>query len=87
MVLFNLLILSYFVAGNGVYTALMVMSLKAIWLHSRRVAYQGLTEVRDFRPDARRHHHRAGLERRAHYRGNDSFRAGSRLPQALGDRD
>jgi cellulose synthase/poly-beta-1,6-N-acetylglucosamine synthase-like glycosyltransferase len=46
LVLFNLLILSYFVAGNGVYTALLLMSLKAIWLHSRQVAYQGLAEVR-----------------------------------------
>jgi cellulose synthase/poly-beta-1,6-N-acetylglucosamine synthase-like glycosyltransferase len=46
LVLFNLLILSYFLIGNGVYTALMVMSLRAIWLHSRRLAYQGLTELR-----------------------------------------
>ena len=46
LVFFNLLILSYFVVGNGVYTALMVMSLRAIWLHSRRLAYQGLTELR-----------------------------------------
>jgi cellulose synthase/poly-beta-1,6-N-acetylglucosamine synthase-like glycosyltransferase len=46
LVFFNLLILSYFVVGNGVYTALMVMSLRAIWLHSRRLAYQGLAELR-----------------------------------------
>ncbi len=46
LVFFNLLILSYFVVGNGVYTALMVMSLRAIWLHSRRAAYQGLAELR-----------------------------------------
>ena len=46
LIFFNLLILSYFVVGNGVYTALMVMSLRAIWFHSRRVAYQGLTELR-----------------------------------------
>jgi len=46
LVFFNLLILSYFVVGNGVYTALMVLSLRAIWLHSRRAAYQGLTELR-----------------------------------------
>jgi cellulose synthase/poly-beta-1,6-N-acetylglucosamine synthase-like glycosyltransferase len=46
LVFFNLVILSYFVVGNGVYTALMVMSLRAIWIHSRRVAYQGLTELR-----------------------------------------
>jgi len=46
LVFFNLLILSYFVIGNGVYTALMVISLRAIWLHSRRLAYQGLAELR-----------------------------------------
>jgi len=46
LVFFNLLILSYFVVGNGVYTALLVMSLKAIWLHSRRSAYQGLADLR-----------------------------------------
>jgi cellulose synthase/poly-beta-1,6-N-acetylglucosamine synthase-like glycosyltransferase len=46
LVFFNLLILSYFVVGNGVYTALMVMSVRAIWLHSRRSAYQGLSELR-----------------------------------------
>ena len=46
LVFFNLLILSYFVVGNGVYTALMVMSLRAIWIHSRRLAYQGLAELR-----------------------------------------
>ena len=46
LVFFNLLILSYFVLGNGVYTGLMVMSLRAIWLHSRRSAYQGLAELR-----------------------------------------
>ena len=46
LVFFNLLILSYFLAGNGVYTALMVISLKAIWLHARRSAYQGLADLR-----------------------------------------
>lgn len=44
---FNLLILSYFLVGNGVYTALMVMSLWATWIHSQRVTYQGLDELRD----------------------------------------
>ncbi len=46
LIFFNLLILSYFVVGNGVYTALMFMSLRAIWIHSRRLAYQGLSELR-----------------------------------------
>ena len=46
LILFNLLILSYFLVGNGVYTALVVMSLRAIWIHARRLAYQGLAELR-----------------------------------------
>ena len=46
LVFFNLLLLSYFVVGNGLYTVLMVMSLRATWLHSRRLAYQGLSELR-----------------------------------------
>jgi len=47
LVFFNLLILSYFVLGNGVYTALMVISIRAIWFHSRRLAYQGLNDLRE----------------------------------------
>ena len=46
LIVFNLLILSYFVVGNGVYTALVLMSLRAIWIHARRLSYQGLTELR-----------------------------------------
>jgi cellulose synthase/poly-beta-1,6-N-acetylglucosamine synthase-like glycosyltransferase len=45
--LFNLLILSYFFLGNGVYTLLMVLSLGWVWLHNRRLAYQSLDELRD----------------------------------------
>ncbi|MGD0126637.1 MAG: glycosyltransferase [Terriglobia bacterium] len=47
LVFFNLVILSYFVLGNGVYTALMVISVRSIWFHSRRQAYQGLTDLRE----------------------------------------
>ncbi len=52
LVFFNLLILSYFVVGNGVYTALMVISIRAIWFHSRRQAYQGLTDLRVVHPQS-----------------------------------
>jgi cellulose synthase/poly-beta-1,6-N-acetylglucosamine synthase-like glycosyltransferase len=46
MMLFNLLILSYFFLGNGVYTLLMLMSLGATWLHNQRLAYQDVAELR-----------------------------------------
>jgi cellulose synthase/poly-beta-1,6-N-acetylglucosamine synthase-like glycosyltransferase len=39
---FNLVVLSYFFIGGGVYTVLMLLSLKATWVHSRRMSYQGL---------------------------------------------
>ena len=45
--LFNLLILSYFFLGNGVYTFLMLLSLGWVWLHNRRLAYQIPDELRD----------------------------------------
>lgn len=45
--LFNLLIISYFFLGNGVYTFLMVLSLGWVWLHNRRLAYQIPDDLRD----------------------------------------
>jgi len=47
LTLFNLVIISYFFLGNGVYTLLMLMSLGATWIHNRRLAYQGLEEIRE----------------------------------------
>jgi cellulose synthase/poly-beta-1,6-N-acetylglucosamine synthase-like glycosyltransferase len=47
MLLFNLLILSYFFLGNGIYTLLMLMSLGVTWLHSRRLAYEDFDALRD----------------------------------------
>src|SRR5690349_17216703 len=47
MDMFNLLIVSYFFVGNGVYTLLMVMSLATVWLYNRRLAYQNLDEIRE----------------------------------------
>jgi cellulose synthase/poly-beta-1,6-N-acetylglucosamine synthase-like glycosyltransferase len=45
--LFNLVILSYFFLGNGIYTILMLLSLRATWIHMRRLAYQGLDALRE----------------------------------------
>ena len=42
LTVFNVLLAFYFVAGNGVYTLLMMMSLVSVWLHNRRLAYEGL---------------------------------------------
>lgn len=47
MNMFNVLIVSYFFVANGIYTFLMVMSLVAVWVHNRRLVYQGLEEVRE----------------------------------------
>jgi len=46
LTLFNLLLASYFIAGNGVYTVLMAISLISVWLHNRRLAYEGLDQLR-----------------------------------------
>ena len=43
---FNLVVLSYFFLGNGIYTFLMLLSLRATWLHVRRMSYQGLDSLR-----------------------------------------
>ena len=43
---FNVLLASYFVAGNGVYTLLMLLSLASVWLHNRRLSYEGLDALR-----------------------------------------
>lgn len=43
---FNLVVLSYFFLGNGIYTFLMLLSLRATWVHVRRMTYQGLDALR-----------------------------------------
>ena len=43
---FNLVVLSYFFLGNGMYTVLMLLSLRATWAHVQRTAYQGLDALR-----------------------------------------
>ncbi|MEJ2007184.1 MAG: glycosyltransferase [Acidobacteriota bacterium] len=45
--MFNLIIISYFFIGNGVYTLLMVLSLATVWVYNRRLAYQGMDEIRE----------------------------------------
>lgn len=47
MNMFNVLIVSYFFAANGTYTMLMLLSLGSVWLHTRRLSYQGLDEIRE----------------------------------------
>jgi len=44
---FNLIVLSYFFLGNGIYTVLMLLSLRATWLHVRHMTYQGLDALRN----------------------------------------
>ena len=43
---FDLLVLSYFFLGNGVYTFLMLLSLRATWEHVRRLSYSSLDALR-----------------------------------------
>jgi cellulose synthase/poly-beta-1,6-N-acetylglucosamine synthase-like glycosyltransferase len=47
LAVFNILLASYFIAGNGVYTLLMLMSLASVWLHNRRLAYEGLDQLNE----------------------------------------
>lgn len=47
MDIFNFLTIAYFFAGNGVYTILMLVSLGSALVYNRRLAYQGLQELRD----------------------------------------
>jgi cellulose synthase/poly-beta-1,6-N-acetylglucosamine synthase-like glycosyltransferase len=43
---FNVIVLSYFFLGNGMYTILMVLSLRATFLHSRRASRGGFDTLR-----------------------------------------
>ena len=47
MNIFNLLIVAYFFLANGGYTILMGLSLGSLLVYNRRLAYQGLEELRD----------------------------------------
>jgi len=47
MNMFNVVIVAYFFLANGTYTLLMLLSLATTWIHTRRLAYQGLDEIRD----------------------------------------
>ena len=44
--LFNIIVLSYFFLGNGFYTILLLLSLRATSVHVRRLTYQGLDALR-----------------------------------------
>lgn len=43
---FNLVFLSYFLLGNGIYTALMLLSLRATWVQKRQMAYLSVDPLR-----------------------------------------
>ena len=43
---FNVVVISYFFLANGIYTVLMLLSLRATWVQRRRMAYQGLDALR-----------------------------------------
>jgi cellulose synthase/poly-beta-1,6-N-acetylglucosamine synthase-like glycosyltransferase len=45
LAVFNILLVSYFIIGNGMYTFLMLTSLVSVWLHNRRLAYEGLDQL------------------------------------------
>ncbi|MFB3923612.1 MAG: glycosyltransferase family 2 protein [Terriglobia bacterium] len=47
MNMFNVVIVSYFFMANGIYTILMLISLGSVWLHNRKLTYQGLDELRE----------------------------------------
>ncbi|MGH6628277.1 MAG: glycosyltransferase family 2 protein, partial [Burkholderiales bacterium] len=47
MNMFNVVIVSYFFMANGMYTILMLVSLVSVWLHNRRLTYQGLDQLRE----------------------------------------
>ena len=47
MNMFNVVIVSYFFLANGTYSVLMLLSLGSVWLHNRRLTYQGLDELRE----------------------------------------
>jgi cellulose synthase/poly-beta-1,6-N-acetylglucosamine synthase-like glycosyltransferase len=47
MNMINVLIVCYFFIANGIYTVLMIASLVAVWLHNRRLVYQGLQDLRE----------------------------------------
>jgi len=44
---FNAVVCSYFILANGTYTVLMLLALRGVWVHVRRLAFQGLDEVRE----------------------------------------
>ncbi|MGH9344220.1 MAG: glycosyltransferase family 2 protein [Terriglobia bacterium] len=47
MDIFNILIIAYFFAGNGIYTILMLVSLGSALVYNHRLAYQSLQELRN----------------------------------------
>ena len=47
MAVFDILLAIYFMAANGTYTFLMILSAGSVWLHRRRYSYEGLQQLRE----------------------------------------
>lgn len=43
----NLVLALYFLAGNGTYSLLMLMSLVSVWIHSQKAGSEGLDQLRE----------------------------------------
>ena len=43
----NVVLAGYFIAGNGTYSVLMLMSLVSVWIHSQKAGSEGLRQLRE----------------------------------------
>ncbi len=43
----NVVLAAYFIAGNGTYSVLMLMSLVSVWIHSQKAGSEGLRQLRE----------------------------------------
>ncbi len=43
----NVVLAVYFIAGNGTYSVLMLMSLVSVWIHSQKAGSEGLRQLRE----------------------------------------
>jgi len=46
LIYFNILLIAYFLAGNGIYTFLLLLSLRSTWRHLSRRSYEDLETLR-----------------------------------------
>lgn len=43
----NVVLAGYFIAGNGTYSLLMLVSLVSVWVHSQKAGFEGLHQLRE----------------------------------------